>query len=316
MTADLFQDAQRDTTLRKVAATHGGEWAGACPFCGGKDRFHIQPAENRWLCRGCTDGKWQRPAEYYRRRGDIVPSSFVTRPKPERKQYSWLADPWPLIRQYEAHPRRFELWQRHKPLSRSTIERMHLGIGVLPVCSCHHERLIVPVLDGTMCVGLRGRRLSCNCPEKWHQAAGTTLDLLPLYNQAALRPGCVVGIVENCADALLATERGLFVGVATYSTSYWRDTWAQTLLEMCPELILVAYDNDLPGQGGGARRPQFEREWLKTHTRVPDPAGPRLANRLLEAGLPAILLDWDEIGAPAGADIGSLIMGAVSAGAA
>lgn len=28
---------------KKVAGTKGGEWHGACPFCGGKDRFRIQP---------------------------------------------------------------------------------------------------------------------------------------------------------------------------------------------------------------------------------------------------------------------------------
>lgn len=41
----------------KVAKSHGGEYAGPCPFCGGEDRFHVQPfAEGggRWFCRQCT----------------------------------------------------------------------------------------------------------------------------------------------------------------------------------------------------------------------------------------------------------------------
>jgi DNA primase len=33
----------RDTTLRKVASTHGGEYAGSCPWCGGDDRFRVWP---------------------------------------------------------------------------------------------------------------------------------------------------------------------------------------------------------------------------------------------------------------------------------
>lgn len=48
--------------LRRVASTAGGEWAGACPFCGGRDRFRVQPNANgggRWLCRYCTDGNWR-----------------------------------------------------------------------------------------------------------------------------------------------------------------------------------------------------------------------------------------------------------------
>jgi DNA primase len=43
------------TTLRKVAATHGGEYAGPCPFCGGRDRFRVWPTSERpgWWCRQC-----------------------------------------------------------------------------------------------------------------------------------------------------------------------------------------------------------------------------------------------------------------------
>ena len=36
---DLLALAERDTQLRRVAGSEGGEWAGACPFCGGRDRF-------------------------------------------------------------------------------------------------------------------------------------------------------------------------------------------------------------------------------------------------------------------------------------
>ncbi len=59
---DLLALTSAHTDLRRVAASGGGEWAGACPFCGGKDRFRVQPyarPEPRWLCRHCTDGKWQ-----------------------------------------------------------------------------------------------------------------------------------------------------------------------------------------------------------------------------------------------------------------
>lgn len=59
---DLLALAEAYTDLKRVAASGGGEWAGACPFCGGQDRFRVQPYASpggRWLCRGCTDGKWQ-----------------------------------------------------------------------------------------------------------------------------------------------------------------------------------------------------------------------------------------------------------------
>jgi hypothetical protein len=41
--------------VKKVASTHRGEYAGACPWCGGSDRFRIWPDDRsgRYWCRGC-----------------------------------------------------------------------------------------------------------------------------------------------------------------------------------------------------------------------------------------------------------------------
>jgi len=52
------------SNLKKVASTGGGELAGPCPICGGRDRFRVQPANNIWLCRHCTDGKWKDPIDF------------------------------------------------------------------------------------------------------------------------------------------------------------------------------------------------------------------------------------------------------------
>ena len=38
---DLLSVIGSATTLKKVAATDGGEYAGPCPFCGGDDRFRV-----------------------------------------------------------------------------------------------------------------------------------------------------------------------------------------------------------------------------------------------------------------------------------
>jgi DNA primase len=67
---NLLALASQETMLKRVAASGGGEWAGACPFCGGKDRFRVQPHHpggGRWLCRGCSDGKWQDVIAYAQR---------------------------------------------------------------------------------------------------------------------------------------------------------------------------------------------------------------------------------------------------------
>lgn len=40
---DILALAQSKTQLKKTASTHGGEWVGPCPACGGRDRFHVWP---------------------------------------------------------------------------------------------------------------------------------------------------------------------------------------------------------------------------------------------------------------------------------
>lgn len=44
-----------DTQLRRVASTNGGEYAGPCPWCGGRDRFRVWPELDGgcWWCRQC-----------------------------------------------------------------------------------------------------------------------------------------------------------------------------------------------------------------------------------------------------------------------
>jgi DNA primase len=44
---------------KRVATTGGGEWAGPCPWCGGKDRFRLWPHQaqgGKFWCRGCGQG--------------------------------------------------------------------------------------------------------------------------------------------------------------------------------------------------------------------------------------------------------------------
>jgi len=59
---DLLALIGRDTTLKRVASTKGGEYAGPCPFCGGEDRFRVWPKADRpgWWCRQCE------------KRGDVI----------------------------------------------------------------------------------------------------------------------------------------------------------------------------------------------------------------------------------------------------
>ncbi len=54
---DILDFAARHVQLRKLAAH---EYAGPCPTCGGRDRFHVDTKTQRWMCRSCTGGEtWQ-----------------------------------------------------------------------------------------------------------------------------------------------------------------------------------------------------------------------------------------------------------------
>jgi DNA primase len=51
----LLELIARVTTLRKMASTQGGEYAGPCPWCGGTNRFRVWPHRHKpgYWCRRC-----------------------------------------------------------------------------------------------------------------------------------------------------------------------------------------------------------------------------------------------------------------------
>lgn len=73
-TADIMRLIGNATELKRVANIDGGEWCGACPFCGGNDRFRVQPYHpegGRWYCRGCGGNKWHDVIDYVMRRDKV-----------------------------------------------------------------------------------------------------------------------------------------------------------------------------------------------------------------------------------------------------
>jgi len=307
MSVDLFTEL-----IQKTGATTDRkrqEWHITCPACGHESspkNPHCSFSEHGWHCFSCGSGGSLKSLGrlLLGKIVDTVQLPYIDKKTPLRPSCGHLGA---FVTRFAEHPRRTELWSAYKPLSTATLDRMQLGVGILPYSRCRHERLIVPVWNGPELVGLRGRAIDCDCG-KWLASAGWSIDLAPLYNSEQLRVGQVVWIVENPVDALMLSERTEYTGVATYSVSYWTEAWTRRLIEAQPELVIVAYVQDLPGNGGAARRAEFEREWLKDpkHKIIPVSGGVRLVNRLLEAGLPATLFDWGD--APNKSDIGSLLM--------
>lgn len=59
--ADVLNIVSKYTTVTRKASTNGGEYSGACPMCGGNDRFSVwphrhDPNANIYYCRNCGGG--------------------------------------------------------------------------------------------------------------------------------------------------------------------------------------------------------------------------------------------------------------------
>lgn len=68
-TYDLLTLAQGDTKLK-----HSGKYyIGACPFCGGRDRFNLKHTSEgwRWYCRKCGEEKYHSAIDYIMRRDNL-----------------------------------------------------------------------------------------------------------------------------------------------------------------------------------------------------------------------------------------------------
>lgn len=304
MTTDLFAALQIHLG---VEPDRHGECHITCPVCGKESsprNVHCSFNDNAYHCFVCGYSCGLTKLAELVGLGEHNYQPVPRQPEKPRKTPDWMKTPEKYVRTYESHPLRYELWADYKPLPVYMIEKKRLGVGVLPQYSsqCRHERLIVPIFSGTMVAGLRGRAIDCDCG-KWLSASGS-VDL-PLYNSDEIRINDVIFIVENPADALLICSTTV-TGVATYGVSMWHDEWTQLLIDAKPKKIYVAYDNDLPGNGGAWRRDEFEKKWLETHKKLPLSNGIRLVNRLLSAGLPTILYDWRD--AEEKMDIGSLMI--------
>lgn len=68
-TYDLLTLAQGDTKLKRSGKYH----IGACPFCGGRDRFNLKHTSEgwRWYCRKCGDEKYHGTIDYIMRRDNL-----------------------------------------------------------------------------------------------------------------------------------------------------------------------------------------------------------------------------------------------------
>lgn len=277
--------------------TNKGEVWIKCPSCGKSKKFSFsRNGANCFSCGFKPSLKVLADQLGLRDHRPYTAPREVEQPRPAPKPWQLRANE--LAENYAADPRAGMEWHTYKPVSHATRQAHRLGLGILPACACRHARLIVPLYRDGQCVGFRGRRLACACPQKWISPAGSEMTL---YNAEAIVPGRPVTVVENPVDALLLGERWGEIAVATLGVSIWKDGYTD-LVRPAGE-VTVAFDNDAPGN---ATRPDIIWAWEQLHPGVLAPqCGVKLANRLLSEGVPARLYDWG--GAPAGSDWGDLL---------
>lgn len=271
---DLLALAERDTTLKRVATTGGGEWGGPCPFCGGRDRFRVQPAERRWLCRHCTSGKWQDTIAYVMQRDNIdfkaacellggpeLPKIESSRRKPPAAPaYSppnWQAQALKAIEICQRNlwapdDERPLLWLLARGLKDSTLE--HFKIGYSPggkIAGLYMPRgIVIPCLVAGEVWYLKIRRPNKPGEPKYDGVKGNRT--AAIFNADSLEGASAALFCEGEFDTMIAwQELGGSLPAATLgSATNLPDlaTWGHYLLPLDP--ILASYDNDQSGQEG------------------------------------------------------------------
>jgi DNA primase len=137
-----------DVPLRKVAGTYGGEYAGACPWCGGRDRFRVWPEADKpgYWCRQC--GRHGDAIQFlHDRKGMSYREACERLRLPARDRTPWPvfppaapqppSEPWQAraLEIIEASERR--LWEpmgakalaylRHRGFTEATVKQAQLG---------------------------------------------------------------------------------------------------------------------------------------------------------------------------------------------
>lgn len=309
----------------KVHETRKGERHVDCPLCGkpaSARQTHFSYSARGGFCFVC-----QRKVSLHAMcerlhlvdggRDKYLPAPAYMPKEKVRTVAQWTHNIPALLTDYTRHPRRVELWQAHKPLSRESIQQHGLGVGVLPNCSCKHERLIIPIRQDNAVVNFFGRAITCDCA-KWLPPGGAGVTRW-LFGIDDLSSSGTIWIVENKADAILLRQYYpdyIALSPSAISVRDEWDVWAQRIKAANPQRVIVALDNDLAGNGGGTNRAAWLKEWrddikvrqpeLWRTVQPPTCAGVWLANRLLRHGLPVTLFQYPA-GAPRKASVVDLI---------
>lgn len=278
--SDLLAIAGSDTTLRKIASTGGGEWAGPCPFCGGRDRFRVQPfnSPGRWFCRGCGEGKWHKSIDYIIMRDGVgfleacrilgageIPMSRKPRAKPEISAYDAPGGDWQAQAQKAIEVCARKFWTkegekaldylRKRGLMDHTIKHFQLGYspGVKFGEMWIKRGIVIPCIVNNEVWYLKLRLPTKGAQEKYGGVKGNRT--AAIFNGDDLIDFNVALFVEGEIDSMIAWQYlSESMAVCTMgSATILPDlaTWGPYLIGL--DVIMAAYDMDQAGEKGLAK---------------------------------------------------------------
>ncbi len=291
-TEDLLALVQQATPLKRVSAHRGGEYHGACPFCGGTDRFRVQPERDFWACRQCGKSGDRiaflveigrlNPAEAYEARHSTE-ASLSPPPAPALPEtatpptLTWQTRAWELVVQaqdalWSARGVRALAWLQRRGLTEANISRAGLGYQITDAWENRADWGLPPEADKAdkpkpvwlprgivipWFIGADLWRINIRRPAGDPKYIGPAGFGNALYNADQILPEKPVVLVEGELDTLSLeqTAGDLVVPAATGSvTGARRARWIATLA-IAP-LVLIAFDADQAGD-------EARQYWLK-----------------------------------------------------
>lgn len=275
---DLLTVISRDTPLRRASSTGGGEWAGPCPFCGGRDRFRVQPERGRWWCRQCSAGeRWEDGIAYLRRRDGLSfreaceamgryelatssgrPSRPLPPPRPEPSA-AWRtaathAHEGCVTALWSPLGARARAWLHRRGLSEATLRDWRLGYSVgqqmeglwIP------RGIVLPWFAAGKLWQLKIRRPVTGTDQpKYAAVRGGSPHL---FGTDALASRDILVLAEGEFDALLLWQEACDqVDVATLGSCSGTPSEDVLWRLIRYRRVLLAYDMDAAGEGGASR---------------------------------------------------------------
>ncbi len=270
---DLLTYAKNHTKLKWVAGTGGGEYAGACPMCGGTDRFRVQPNHNlgRWLCRGCSP-EWNDVIELEKRLkncdfnqavknltgGELFPAS-PKEPETVFNHIAWANQGMKFINEcadllFTAKGKAGLDWLQRRGIQPETAQKWKLGYNPFPrhyfanLWGMEGRKVYIPtgiVIPNLSSQGLKYIKVrQFNADPKYLMLRGSQSWL---YGSDTMRNASSAILQESELDAILAHQE--LPGIGSLALPAGMKIKAEFANQFAGILgVIVAYDNDEPGQ--------------------------------------------------------------------